>query len=103
MVEKLFNVKLAVVASVLALHAEFGTVPALLLLGAALAAASGVSLHRWIRRRVVRRERAAAQAAVQDDLRALVDDAGGLYDQCLAAEADRGLRMLDQWRRTHSP
>lgn len=38
---------------------------------------------------------------MHDRLRTL-DDEGGLYDQSLAAEAARGLRMLEHWRRTHS-
>jgi len=101
--KKIVDVRLAVMAAVLAVGGAADPVAALLLLAATSVVAGGMLLARWLRGRAAADERAAAQAALHDAVQALVDSDGGLYDQCLAAEAERGLRMLDQWRRTHSP
>jgi hypothetical protein len=74
-----------------------GALLAVLLVCLAVALAiRGLSDRKQLRRREAERQ------SLYDRLRALVDDEGGLYDESLAAEAERGLRMLDRWRRTHS-
>lgn len=76
MVTQLIDIRLAVVAAVPAVGAEYGLLDAIALLGRAAAAFGTVLLSRQQRRGAAARHRAAAQAAAAEELRALVDEPG---------------------------
>jgi hypothetical protein len=104
MLRPLGDAELSVVAAVLAAHDEVdnpAAVPAALV--AALVGVGAVLIVRRIRRAAAVRRHVREQLDMDARLRALMDEHGGLFDRCLQAEAERGLRMLDRWRSTHSP
>lgn len=103
MLRQFVDIRLAAVSVALVVVGEHSLHWLVALLAVVMVCLAVVLGVRGLRHRKQLRRWEAERQALHDRLRALVDDEGGLYDQSLAAEAERGLRMLDRWRRTHSP